>query len=252
MVDTKNNNYKNLIAYILNAVLVNGIGGAGWFGLADNVTLSKRYQTLVTPAGWAFAIWGLICTAQLIWTIAQLLPSNKNAAGSRAVGSNYLWVCLIQVGWTFSFGLQKFWLSLVFMVGLLFFLWQIVKSLDGVRASYFLWKFPFVVNFAWMLAAATVNVNLLLVVEEASSSLQYWVGLGSLSVLLMAGYALKHLRDYTIYAVLVWALLAVNAELNSPMDSITERFDEKQIESVQQFALAVAAILITGAFLTRE
>ena len=52
-------NYLNIVAYIVNVVFTYGIGVGGFFNLPTNDELSEKYQTLVTPVGWAFAIWGL-------------------------------------------------------------------------------------------------------------------------------------------------------------------------------------------------
>ena len=45
----------------------------GIFG-PTNTQLSAKYQTLVTPAGWAFAIWGPIFIWEGIFAIVQMLP----------------------------------------------------------------------------------------------------------------------------------------------------------------------------------
>jgi hypothetical protein len=47
-------NYLNIAAYLLNVVITYGIGVGGFFDLPTNGDLSKKYQTLVTPVGWAF------------------------------------------------------------------------------------------------------------------------------------------------------------------------------------------------------
>ena len=54
-----NRNYLNIMAYVLNVVVTYGIGVGGIFDLPTNDELSAKYQTLVTPIGWAFAIWGV-------------------------------------------------------------------------------------------------------------------------------------------------------------------------------------------------
>ena len=52
-------NLVNMLAYVLNVVVTYGIGVGGIFDLPTNDELSAKYQTLVTPVGWGFAIWGL-------------------------------------------------------------------------------------------------------------------------------------------------------------------------------------------------
>ena len=52
-------NYLNLVAYLVNILITYGIGVAGIFNFPTNGELSIKYQTLVTPVGWAFSIWGV-------------------------------------------------------------------------------------------------------------------------------------------------------------------------------------------------
>ena len=52
-------NYFNILAYFVNVVITYGIGVAGILDLPTNDELSAKYQTLVTPVGWTFSIWGL-------------------------------------------------------------------------------------------------------------------------------------------------------------------------------------------------
>ena len=52
-------NYTNIVAYVLNVVVTYGIGVGGILDLPTNDELSAKYQTLVTPIGWAFSIWGM-------------------------------------------------------------------------------------------------------------------------------------------------------------------------------------------------
>ena len=52
-------NYVNILAFAINVVVTYGIGVGGILDLPTNDELSAKYQTLVTPIGWAFAIWGV-------------------------------------------------------------------------------------------------------------------------------------------------------------------------------------------------
>ena len=52
-------NYSNIVAYLLNVVVTYGIGVGGILDLPTNDELSAKYQTLVTPIGWTFSIWGV-------------------------------------------------------------------------------------------------------------------------------------------------------------------------------------------------
>ena len=50
--------------------------------------LQPRYQTIITPASWAFAIWGVIFPAELAFVVVQCLPSARD---SELVTSGVAW-----------------------------------------------------------------------------------------------------------------------------------------------------------------
>merc|ERR1719502_929369 len=98
-------NYANVIAFVLNCLFTFGATSA--FGLPDNATLSIKYQTLVTPAPYAFAIWGAIFLSQFIWTVGQCLPAYRSTElVVKGVGYNYVFACAAQSIWTIVFGLE--------------------------------------------------------------------------------------------------------------------------------------------------
>ena len=65
------------MAYLVNFGITYG-SLTGAFG-QTNEELSAKYQTLITPAGYAFAIWGPIFIWEGAFAIAQLLPRWRQA-----------------------------------------------------------------------------------------------------------------------------------------------------------------------------
>eukprot|EP00438_Fugacium_kawagutii_P035466 Skav216647 [mRNA] locus=scaffold1255:244088:244471:+ [translate_table: standard] len=63
----------NMLAYLVNLGITYG-SLTGAFG-ATNQELSEKYQILITPAGYAFAIWGAIFTWEGVFAVAQMFPS---------------------------------------------------------------------------------------------------------------------------------------------------------------------------------
>jgi benzodiazapine receptor len=218
----------NLIAYIANIGLVNGVPKL--FNLPDNAELSAKYQTIVTPAGFAFAIWGLIFLMQLIWSIVQfVLPAIRtNPLVVKGVGYNYIWVCAFQVAWTFSFALEQISLSLFCMLGILLFLIRIYSTQQKVleeyanvessfTKNYWLLRFPFGLHLGWITAATLVNANVVLVAHNDvfTARPQFYAAMLSLAFTLVvtAGtlfqQAEKEKPDVVIPLVLTWALVSI-------------------------------------------
>jgi hypothetical protein len=77
------------------------------FGLPDNAVLSEKYQTLVTPSGSTFAIWGVIFIAEGIFSVMQMMPKYRNhpmvVEGAKY---NFALACFTQVVWTLVFSYE--------------------------------------------------------------------------------------------------------------------------------------------------
>jgi translocator protein len=228
-------NYANVIAYIANALVV---FGSQFVGLQDNATLSAAYQTLVTPSGYAFAIWGVIFVAQLIWTIAQLLPAYRSSPlVLKGVSYYYVAACLAQCAWTVAFGLEKIVLSLIAMVSILVPLLIILTKTSGLQAEsiglYWLLKFPFEIHAAWIMAATLVNTNVVLVALNVAPSIQTYVAWASLVVVLLVGFFYTLKQKWVVPSVLAWAAIAISVELSSPKESIIATFSESTIGQIR-------------------
>lgn len=238
-------NYVNVLAYVLYFVVAFGTSLAG---LPDNATLSKKYQTLITPSGYAFAIWGIIFTAELVWTIFQVLPSYRsNQLVTKGVGYHFALASLAQSLWTIAFALEQIALSMVCMVGILVPLLAILKQiveLPTSRLGYWLLKFPFEIHGAWIMAATCLNVNLLLVAHGASATAQTAVGWLSLAVLLAAGAYATLRKVWVVPGVVVWASFAIANELSGPLDTIVATFPEATIRHTRIASMVVAYALV--------
>lgn len=252
-------NYLNVISYIINTVITFGVGQFGWFGAQSNGDLSDKYQTLITPKGSAFSIWGVIFTFQAIFTVYQLLPGVRSKPMvQEGVGYWYVGTCLFQAGWTFAFGFEQItaalvliiliWLSLVGLVYQQFY----VKNADKTLMEFWFLRFPFAIHCGWLTAASVLNVNVLAVkldfdeTVEVDSSVQLAMGIVSLaylhavSVWVLYGFSPP---NYTIAGVLAWATGWIYAELLEPREAIETLFGTTIVTAVSFASLAVCCII---------
>mmetsp|Transcript_36891 Transcript_36891/g.41528 ORF Transcript_36891/g.41528 Transcript_36891/m.41528 type:complete len:326 (+) Transcript_36891:96-1073(+) len=243
----------NLLFYILNSLATYSIQ-LGWIDLPNNGDLSDKYQTLVTPFGLSFSIWGLIFMWQLVWVVWQLLPSQRNSEGVIKAWYYYPIMTVLQAGWTFSFSNEIMWLALIFMYGILFTLVRASMSLQTYQKTwkgYLLWQAPFSIQTGWIMAASAVMTNTLPVAYDASTTAKIVVGALSLVVLLVTAFTWlsSYPVDFAIPCVIVWALYGVYSELAAPMTSITEEFTTKQINGVRNGVLAAMILIGVGIIL---
>jgi len=67
----------NIIAYVLT-VIINGLAGSTTLiGGVNTAAISDLYPTLITPAGFTFAIWGVIYFLLGVFVLYQALPSQR-------------------------------------------------------------------------------------------------------------------------------------------------------------------------------
>ena len=255
----------NVLAYVLNALITYGVGV---FGGKTNGELSRKYQTLVTPIGWAFAIWGIIFLAQLVWVLYPVFMAlNRRRTTTpehwvwvQSVGFLYVWVVVLQATWTLVFSYEVIWCSACAMVSLCGLLWCTVWSLRQTLGeqpqalstpSYLLWIFPFVIHAGWVTAATAVNLNLNLVADDATASVQFGAALASLVLLLFVALWTTTRQsglDGAMAFPIAWALLGVYCELNTSTDeNILERFDSTQLDVAKYGALTFAALIFVVA-----
>lgn len=240
--------FVNILSFLVNTVITYGVGALGWFGARENSQVSALYPSLLTPVGWAFAIWAVIFIVQGVWAIAQQLDAYKDLPEVIVVGYNYLYVAVLQCLWTIAFGHELIWLATIIIIGILYFLYRIVLDLQGCTGGYMLWRFPFSLHLGWILAATAVSVNVFLVAEGFGAGVQFITALVSLSILLLIGigFLLEAVTDATLPLVLIWALAGVAVQLSAPPSAISKRFTEKQILITECLAILAASALAIG------
>jgi hypothetical protein len=236
--------YWNLVVYCLNVAVTFGIGV--WRS-PTNAELSEKYQTLVTPVGWAFAIWSLIFTMQAFWAAWPFCSSKKFSV----IGYRYVWIVMAQAGWTLSFSHERIVASMLFMTALASFLWETVATLPppATWKEYAVTHLPFTLHTGWITAATLVNANVVLVYLGVSAPSQYSAAL--LSLLLLFALAVSEVlrdHDWVIPATLAWAAYGIHRELSSPKLAIRVTFPEQQIVHLQQGAewatMTIVALLV--------
>lgn len=231
--------------------------GAGTLNLLPGTTsigeMSDKYQTIVSPSGSAFSIWGVIFIAQGIFAIGQMLPKYRS---SKAVQDGlkywYFLVCIDQALWTLLFGYEQINLSLICIASIWILLVianisQYNCKLERTQIEFWMLRFPFMIHCGWLTAATALNLNVVVVNSNASASVQLTSGIISLAVLhaiaMIYLWFIKY-PNYVIPCVLIWANFWIGMELRVPMDQITNLFGAVIINGVKNAAFGVAVIVL--------
>ncbi|MGA2682865.1 MAG: tryptophan-rich sensory protein [Candidatus Bathyarchaeia archaeon] len=92
--------FGNIAAFIITLV-VNGLAGVGVLNGRTTAQVSNLYSSLVTPAGYVFAIWGMIYALLFIFIIYQTLPSKKDKQFQKQVSGLFILSSLFNCIWIF-------------------------------------------------------------------------------------------------------------------------------------------------------
>lgn len=154
----------NLISFVINLAITYG-SLTGIFG-ATNTALSLKFQTLVTPAGWAFSIWGPIFIWEGVFALFQFLPKLSESKVFHAIHLWWVGVCVAQVTWSIAFAQEIQWLALVCMWSILLCLgmiaYRVAQLADSTYLEFWILKGPFFLQLGWICAASVVNLNVVI------------------------------------------------------------------------------------------
>jgi hypothetical protein len=152
------------------ALLINGLAGSGVFGGKSVGDVSARYDTLITPAGYAFAIWGLIYLLLLLFVGYQWYAWLRNREDI-ALKQTGPWFALGNIAnglWIVVWLNEYLGLSVLLIFILLFSLIMLtirlrLETWDApVRIIAFVW-WPICLYLGWIVLASVANVTVYLV-----------------------------------------------------------------------------------------
>ncbi len=160
------------IAFVV-MIVVNGIAGSTtWLNGQDTAAISDKNPNLFAPAGFTFAIWGVIyllligyVAYQLGW-FGKLKRAKVSVATIERITPYFIATSVLNVTWLFAWQYEVLWLSVVLMVGLLYCLIRIedvLKDKTYTFAERMLIRNPFAVYFGWISVATIANITTWLV-----------------------------------------------------------------------------------------
>jgi hypothetical protein len=196
---------------LANALPING---------KTTAELSDSYPNLFVPAGYVFAIWGVIYLLLLAFTVYQASPKRMGAQFLNRIGWFFGLSCATNVVWIFLWHYELLFPSLIAMFALLGSLIMIYLRLDigrgdPPREERFYVHLPFSVYLGWITVAPIANVVAALVNINWDG-----FGLGEVTwtvVMITVAVALTLLNiqtrgDVGYTLVIIWALGGIVAK----------------------------------------
>jgi hypothetical protein len=209
---------------ILATLVVNVLADALPINGLNTGAISDRFHVLFVPAGYVFAIWGLIYIGLITYGVYQALPSQRDNPRLRSADGFFLLSSLANMLWLFLWHYEQFVGTLAVMLVLLASLIAVYLRLGigetkAPKAETWLVRAPISVYLGWITVATVANVTELLDYLK-------WNGFGLpaflwflvvlLAVLVIATLMSLNRKDVAYGLVILWALVGV-AYKNSGM-----------------------------------
>ncbi len=193
-------------------IFYNGLAASGMVNGVSPSEISDRYQTVLTPAGYAFSIWTLIYIGMMAFSIYQLMP--RNLARFQFVRSLYVVSCVLNCVWIYFWHHDQIAICLVVILALVATVMMIVRqfSVDSVPGGALFTKIPFGIYAGWVTAASLVNFVVFLDFMGVSFGSATWNAIGAALILFAAGVAAAvrwKLKNYIFPMSIAWAATAI-------------------------------------------
>jgi hypothetical protein len=201
----------------LAVIAVNGLASSSGLNGQTTGQISDRFKVYFVPAGYTFAIWGLIYLGLIGLTVYQWLPSQRQNPNLRRIGWPYVLSCAANIAWLFLWHYEFFELTLAAMAVLLLGLIAIYLNLGIGRsrvstAESWLVQVPFSIYLGWITVATIANVTDVLDYLNWSAwgiSPQWWAIIMLLASAAIASAVSITRGDVAYVLVIVWALAGI-------------------------------------------
>ncbi|KAF6266061.1 hypothetical protein COO60DRAFT_1475417 [Scenedesmus sp. NREL 46B-D3] len=215
----------NVVSYLL-FILINTLANKGFFG-PTNADVSKEYRTPLTPAGWAFSIWGIIFALTWLFECCWLVLFPRQTMLAFVVCAVLLFAGLASIAATCA----RVYLANASMASVRASGPAALEAPSSKAVLYALYFMPTSINTAWLSVASCLGVTVLAASQDAGVGTQNVLAACLAALVSAIGvYILLQHGDLAYAATLIWALSAV--------------LDAQRVELVRM--LAVLAIVVLG------
>lgn len=206
----------NIAAFVVT-LAINGLASTTLIGGRTTAEVSDAYFTLITPAGYVFAIWGIIYTLLAIFVVYQVLPRNRSNPFLKQISFLFILSSALNVLWLFLWQYDYIGFSLIVMFAFLVALAAIYLRLKIGKSTVPLMQkvfvhLPFSVYIGWITVASAANVASALnwagwVQWTAADAT--WGVLAIAIAIAVTMVVLASRKDIAYALVILWALVGI-------------------------------------------
>src|SRR5512139_1019238 len=182
--------------------------------------ISDRFQVYFVPAGYVFAIWGIIYVGWIAFVLYQFMPARKANPRLRKLGYPFAVSGILNAAWLFCWHYNQFGLSVLVMLGLLASLIVSYLRLDvGLTPVSTVEKWsvdiPFSIYLGWITVATVANVTDYLYLLQWNGfgiAPQVWAVIMIVIASLLGALMTVLRRDSAYVFVLAWSFAGIGVK----------------------------------------
>jgi hypothetical protein len=253
-------NMLNVATYVVHLFVSYGVGVWGLDGLVSTrVEVAQEYDTLVTPASWAYYIWIPILVTETVFVVAQLFPEYRTRPIiQQGISFWFFYTCLLMTGWTLFFCFRLFIISFICVILSVISLASLLASchlsqLRGHKSTeeFWLFLFPFLLHFGWMVVMAAVHfAQIMRYVSNHHLATQLAADMVAIGLLLpVACFFLLQTdgHNFIIPAVILWSYVGMAWRLQNPDQELLDDYGDMAVSAIRQvvyfFFIVIACLL---------
>ena len=200
---------------ILSNIYLNYYSNTHPFAGQTMGVVSAKYPTLLTPAGYAFSIWGLIFLALVVYAVWQLLPGQREISLPDALAKPLTLASIATGVWVVLFAYELILPSVGMM---LLILGSLIVAYGRTRRRIFaeaapaLAGVPFSLYLGWISVASVINITIGLrqLGWQTAEGVSVVLTLGLIFMVVALGLIMSRVfRDMVFPLVVAWALVAI-------------------------------------------
>jgi benzodiazapine receptor len=207
-----------LIATILT-IVVNALANILPFNGVTTGEISDSFSVYFVPAGYVFAIWGLIYLGLVAFSVYQFIPQRSHFREMNVIGvlygvsalANSLWI----IAWHYGFFAWTMVLMIMLLCSLIgiYVYWGIgIQKVSPITRL--LGYFPIQVYLGWISVATVANATVVLYRAGYGFGLagEVWSAIMIGVVGVLTGVMLVRRNDYIFALVILWSLIGIQVK----------------------------------------
>lgn len=219
--------------------------------------ISDLYPNLFAPAGFTFAIWGIIYLLLLLFIIYQIrfLGKKEQPLFLEKISWLFFISCLANATWLLAWHHLKIGIALIIMLVILASLFNIYQRLnigksEATISEKWLVHLPFSVYLGWITVATIANTTIFLVSvgwDGQPPSAVFWTIITIAAAVSINLWALWSRKDFAFALVGIWALWGIFQKRIGDLSA-----DDGAIETATLIGMALIIIGILSTFFKRK